>query len=233
MRFVAVWAGLLLAVYASAPAEERVTADSVKGAFLYHFAGYVQWPPAMLRADEPIVIGVAGADAVEAELRRIAPARKVQDRPLQIAHIEPGASLAGLHVLYVGRRESPRLARWLAAAAEYSILMVSDADDGLEQGAVINFVTTDRVQFEVSLAAAEQAGLRLSSRLLSVALRVKKGERDAPWFAYAAFFEAPRTASATAAPTAEVLARPFMSGVCGPSMITCSMARTISAAASA
>src|SRR5688572_8329275 len=40
-----------------------------------------------------------------------------------------------------------------------------------------------------------------------------------------------RTTSATAAPISLVEALPFMSGVCGPSMMTCSMARTISAAA--
>lgn len=233
MRLAAVLAAVLLAaVCASAPAQERAAADSVKAAFLYHFAGYVQWP-AVLQPDEPMVIGVMGADAVEAELRRIAPTRKVQDRALQVVHVEPGDSLAALHMLYIGRRETPRLARILALAAEYPVLTVSDAEDGLEQGAIINFVTTDRVQFEISLAAAEQARLRLSSRLLAVALRVKKGERDAPGSLYAAFFEAPRTASATAAPTSAVLARPFMSGVCGPWMITCSMARTISAAASA
>src|SRR5688500_2261112 len=49
----------------------------------------------------------------------------------------------------------------------------------------------------------------------------------------AATLDCARTASATAAPTCEVLALPFMSGVCGPSMMTRSMARTMSAAASA
>jgi hypothetical protein len=38
-------------------------------------------------------------------------------------------------------------------------------------------VTLDgRVRFEISLAAAEQAGLKLSSRLLSVAVRVYRGQ---------------------------------------------------------
>lgn len=183
MRVVPVWAAaLLVAVYASAGAQERVAADSVKAAFIYHFAGYVQWP-ATLAPGEPLVVGVIGAEGVEAELRRIAPTRKVQDRPLHIVRVDPGASLAGLHVLHIGRRENARLARLLEAAAEYRLLTVTDAEDGLEHGAVINFVTTDRVQFEVSLLAAEQAGLRLSSRLLAVALRVKKGEADLPWYA--------------------------------------------------
>ena len=49
---------------------------------------------------------------------------------------------------------------------------------------------------------------------------------------HAGTLDCARTASATAAPTSEVLALPFMSGVCGPSMMTCSTARTMSAAAS-
>src|SRR3954466_10334791 len=49
---------------------------------------------------------------------------------------------------------------------------------------------------------------------------------------HAATLDCARTASATAAPTSDVLALPFMSGVCGPSMITCSMALRVSAAAS-
>src|SRR3954470_16121459 len=48
---------------------------------------------------------------------------------------------------------------------------------------------------------------------------------------HAATLDCARTASATAAPTSAVLALPFMSGVWGPSMITCSMARRMSSAA--
>lgn len=46
---------------------------------------------------------------------------------------------------------------------------------GIEHGSVINFVQVDgRVRFEVNVAVAE-SGLRLSSRLLIVATRVKAG----------------------------------------------------------
>jgi hypothetical protein len=52
---------------------------------------------------------------------------------------------------------------------------VTDMAQGLERGAALVFVETEsRLRFEASLPAAEQAGLRLSSRLLSVAERVVK-----------------------------------------------------------
>jgi hypothetical protein len=45
---------------------------------------------------------------------------------------------------------------------------------------MINFlVVKKRVQFEISVEAAEKTGLVLSSRLLAVALRVKKGNIEA------------------------------------------------------
>ena len=181
MRYRVLLAALLCAVYATAHGQ-GVPADSVKAAFLYHFAGYVQWP-ATLGADDPIVIGVMSAPAVESELRRIAPARRVQNRPLRIAHVADMADFAGLHVLYIGSSENARLWRLVPAAAEHQLLLVTDAADGLEHGSVINFVTGERVQFEISLDAADKAGLRLSSRLLAVALRVKKGEAGVLWLA--------------------------------------------------
>ena len=44
---------------------------------------------------------------------------------------------------------------------------------GLESGGMLNFVPIDgRIRFEASLAHAQQAGLRLGARLLTVAERV-------------------------------------------------------------
>jgi hypothetical protein len=46
-------------------------------------------------------------------------------------------------------------------------------------GSVLNFVIVDkRVRFEISLTAAERAGLKISSELLSVAVRVHGGRRQ-------------------------------------------------------
>ena len=57
---------------------------------------------------------------------------------------------------------------------------VTDTADGLDRGSIINFlVVKKRVQFEISVEAAEKTGLVLSSRLLAVALRVKKGNIEA------------------------------------------------------
>jgi hypothetical protein len=153
-------------------AQTAFTADEVKAGFLYHFAAFVNWPEAV--AADLIVIGILGGDEVESELRRIVAAKRAQGKSITVRRLRPGDDLAGIHILYVGASESQRLERVVAAVRGEPTLVVSDTPEGLERGAMINFVTTDRVQFEISLDSAHRGGLRLSPRLLSVAVRVKK-----------------------------------------------------------
>jgi hypothetical protein len=161
------------AIYpASGVAQASFTADEVKAGFLYHFSAFVSWPEAT--PADAIVIGMLGGDEVEAELRRIVAAKGSPARTISVRRLRPGDDPAGVHILYVGAAESQRLERAVAAVRGQPTLVVSDVPDGLERGAMINFVTADRVQFEVSLDAAHRGGLRLSPRLLAVAVRVKK-----------------------------------------------------------
>jgi hypothetical protein len=147
---------------------------SVKAAFLYKFAAYVEWPPASFAAEEaPFVIAVMGSDEVAAELAKIVPGRNVAGHPVALKRLRDGDSSRGAHLLFVGRVEPGRLQQVLRAAQQQGALPVTEADRGLELGAAINFVTVeDRVGFEVSLESAERSGHHISARMLSVARRV-------------------------------------------------------------
>ena len=77
-------------------------------------------------------------------------------------------------IVFVGRANNARLMQTLAAIGQRPVLVVTDAVDGLERGAMVNFQLIDsRVRFEISLPRAQDAGLALSSRLLAAALRVE------------------------------------------------------------
>jgi len=55
------------------------------------------------------------------------------------------------------------------------MLVVTDSPGALKRGSMINFVLSDgHLRFEISLAAADRAGLSLSSRLLAVAQAVTR-----------------------------------------------------------
>ncbi len=149
------------------------SAHAVKAAFLYRFAGYVEWPEPSA-PDGPFVIAVVGAGAVAEELRRLLPGVRIQNREAQVREVSSPRDLAGVQVLYVGPDHPGRARSLVAAARSRPVLLVTDERGGLESGGVINFVPVNgRVRFEISLAAAERSQLRITSGLLSVALRIE------------------------------------------------------------
>lgn len=159
----------------AAESGELTLEHRVKAAFLYQFAGYVEWPPmTFAQAGTPVTIGVVGAAPLAAELSHVAAGRSIGGRPVTIRRLNPGESLAGVHVLFIGRDEGARVGQLARNALPQSILTVTETDGALDQGSMINFVVVDRrVRFEVALDSAERGGLRLSSRLLSVAQQVR------------------------------------------------------------
>ncbi|MGH8179105.1 MAG: YfiR family protein [Steroidobacter sp.] len=151
---------------------QTASADSVKAAFLYHFSGYVEWP--QVSAGGPVTIGVMGSETIVGELRQLLPGRSIDGRPVRVRALSPDGNLSGLHVLFIGEREHRRARQVIDALQGAPTLTVTDHPEGLERGAMINFVISDnRVRFEISQAQAERVGLRLSSRLLAVATRVR------------------------------------------------------------
>ncbi len=145
---------------------------SVKAAFLYKFLGYLEFPS---DPGPTLVVGVLGADDVAAELAHITGGRSVGNRSISVRKLAEGDPLGGLHLLFVGD-DAAQPAAALRAAEKNGTVTVTERENGLQSGSVINFrVVDDRVRFEVSLPAAERCNVRLSSRLLSVAYFVQKG----------------------------------------------------------
>jgi uncharacterized protein DUF4154 len=162
---------------AGAAESDDVLEQRVKAAFLYKFAGYVDWPPASFAGvDTPITIGVIGSEPLAAELAQVVTGRTVSNRSIAVRRIKAGETLAGVHILFIGSAERARLGQHASNAQAHSVLTVSESEGALEQGSMINFVVADRrVRFEVALDSAEKGGLRLSSRLLAVAQQVRTG----------------------------------------------------------
>lgn len=166
----------MMAICHAAPADEAEQLENrIKAAFLYKFTSYVDWPEGSFAApDTPITIAVLGNEAVAAELRDIVADRAVQGRPIRAIRIGTEEQFDGIHILFIGSSAASRLERVAQAVRPHPTLMVTDFAGALTRGSMINFVLADRrLRFEISLPAVENSGLRLSSRLLAVALNVQ------------------------------------------------------------
>lgn len=167
----------LLAAATALGQGDRSLEPQIKAAFLYKFGGFVEWPAAAFaRADASFSIGVVGAEGVAAELERLVAGRTVQGRSISVRRLKRGDPFTGLHLLFVGQSEAGRLAEILGAAKGHPLLVVTETEDALTRGSMINFITVDdKVRFDVALPQAERGQLRISARLLAVARKVITG----------------------------------------------------------
>jgi hypothetical protein len=166
---------------APAPAAIQVAApteSAIKAAFLYKFGAFVDWPTGTFKAaDETMVIGVAGDDAVRADLERLVAGRRVEGRPVKVVRIGDLPPPSGVHILFLGQQREDRLRESLEASSG-PLLLVTALPGALRFGSIINFSTdTGKVRFSVSLTAAEARSLKLSARLLAVAQSVEGNTR--------------------------------------------------------
>lgn len=170
--FLGAAAGLSLPTAAEEPAaaasEVPPATVRTKAAYLYKIGAFVQWPPGVFASDdEPLVIGVLGADALADELTLVADARRVDGRRVVVRRLRAAAPHTGVHVLYLGDAPVEPLPPGLP------LLTVADESLPGEARGVIHFVASGgRLRFDVYLRRAEAAGLVVSARLLGVARRV-------------------------------------------------------------
>lgn len=143
----------------------------IKAAFLFNFAKFVEWPSNAFRdASAPLQICVFGQDPFGQELRDITNEKTVNGRKLEINHVVNPEEARSCQILFIPSSEKARLKQILQGLQGSEALTVSETKGFAEQGGMINFVLeNNRVLFEVNSKAAEQAGLKISSKLLVVA----------------------------------------------------------------
>lgn len=146
----------------------------IKAAFLVNFAKFVEWPATAFYAIEaPVRIGVVGDDPFGADLDKTVRGKLFGSRPMDVRRQEWRDDLTRFHIVFISGSEKRRLAEILRPLESTSVLTVSDMGDFCSQGGVIAFVNVDqRIRFEVNGAAARRRGLKISSKLLSLATTV-------------------------------------------------------------
>lgn len=158
-----------------AAAEPESVEYAVKAAYLCKFGSYVEWPStAFASPSSPINLCVVGADPFGAALDAAARGQGIGVRAISILRFKTLTQNSGCHILYIHGSETQRPGPVIAGLRNSGVLTVTDAQGPADAG-IINFVIKDnRVRFDIDEEAAAQNGLAISSRLLSLALNVKR-----------------------------------------------------------
>jgi len=151
----------------------------VKAAHLANLSKYVDWPAtAFATTNSPVVIAVLGETKVTDELEKIIVDRIVNGRPIVLKQFAAGDDSSGCHILFVAAAEPRLTPNLLAKLKERSVLTVGESADFLERGGIISMTRRDqKIALAINLPAADQARIKISSKLLSVA-RVVKGKSN-------------------------------------------------------
>ena len=139
---------------------------------IYRLASFVEWPDGSL-PEGSFRVAVVGAPEVASELERLSEKRKLAGRAFEVKRIEAPSADDEFDLLFVSADEKRGVDAVLAQRTP-NVLTMSNASNFAERGGMIQLVTVGgrKVKFEVNRAASEQAGLRISSRLLELAAKV-------------------------------------------------------------
>jgi hypothetical protein len=158
---------------AEAPASSEY---EVKAAFIYNFAKFVEWPPDDGAPVRPFVIVVLGKDPFGRSLDDMLRGKTIGGSAIDIRRVARIDDVGRCEILFISDSERTRLAPILKRIASEPILTVGESAGFASQGGIIGFrLQGERVRLEVSVGAAERAGLRISSQLLRVARLVGPG----------------------------------------------------------
>ena len=148
----------------------------VKAAFLFNFAKFVEWPSNAFKGpDDPIAICVLGQNPFGGALEDVVREKTVANRRFAVREISNSQQAYKCHIIFVSASDRKRFRFLLEELKGRSILTVGESDDFATNGGIINFKLKDaRVRIEIDTAAADRAGLRISSKLLSLAEITKK-----------------------------------------------------------
>jgi hypothetical protein len=169
---------LLSAFVCSAdPAGQTLEAEhQLKAAFVSKFPQFTEWPEETLNGLQRIELCVARPNPFGTSLRELIAGERLGTRPLVVREIDSPQELDACQLLFVAN-QSPRERRGLLDRARtLPILTVGDAATFIDEGGIVALrMVNGRVRFDVNVEAANQAGLRLSSQLLQLALSIRGG----------------------------------------------------------
>jgi hypothetical protein len=167
-----VLAGLAALVLAAAGvARPASPVDAAEATDLARFAPFIDWPAsAFPSASSSFHLCILGDDPFGPALDRAVSGQQVQAHPMEVRRLQSPDGVGACHILYVRSPRPADIAEAMTQLRGAPVLVVTD-EASAPLGAIRFLVREGRVRFVIDEAAAAAAGVHISSKLLSLALR--------------------------------------------------------------
>lgn len=164
VKKIAVW--VLLLVLTAGAVADTVTEYDLKAAYLLNFASYVEWP----NPPEPTTICVYGENPFKAATIATLLEAKAGQIDADFKYPRQLELLTDCKILYLALSERENFGKAIARLHNAPVLIVTDVQDGLPPGVMINLITeSNRLTFEISINTVLASKLKISSKMLKLA----------------------------------------------------------------
>jgi hypothetical protein len=144
--------------------------SQVKAVYLNGYSKFINWPNNAFAAEtSPFMICVFGDNPFGNALQLAVANETVKGRPVQALDIISLDDIPQCHILYISESERIRFPSILEKAQHYPVLTVSDVDNFVVKGGMVQFYSRDkRVRFLIDPASVRQVGLEPNAHLLRI-----------------------------------------------------------------
>jgi len=189
--------GLLLAAPLAVPAAEADTSTAeanteysadagavtleyqLKADFLFNFANFIQWPATNGAPTNLFRIAILDNGTVFPIMSQVLATKTVNGRAVRIERLTRLSNAKNFEMLFVAQSQEERIPALLKVISNAPVLTVGESADFVSSGGCINLICRENsIRFEINLKAAESAGLKVSSKLATLAKAVKPPKED-------------------------------------------------------
>jgi hypothetical protein len=147
------------------------TEYQLKAAFLFNFAKFVDWPRSSFANPRSLFsICILGADPFGRAIDDTLRGQTIGGRSVSVERTHDASQLRHCQVAFISASEKDHLREILQSVRGANVLLVGETAGFASAGGAIQFeMRDDHIRFSINPEAAERAGLRVSSKLLSLA----------------------------------------------------------------
>jgi hypothetical protein len=144
----------------------------LKAAFLYNFAKFIDWPPEAFAVDNAhFIIGILGDNPFGNDLQQTVKDKNISGREIAVRLFHTVGEVTNCQILFISSSEKKRYSDIIRSLHSAAILTVTENDQSKDSDVMINFVQeSGKIRFQIKDSAAKAAQLRISSKLLSLAV---------------------------------------------------------------
>lgn len=160
----------------SSSAAQSAEEYALKAAVLYNVTKFVEWPREAFKGPgDPVQVCILGDNPFGDTLSQAVGGKIHDGRTFAVRQVPDIEKTRDCQVLFISASEQKRFRAILDGIPAYGTLTVGDTETFATEGGILNLkVEGVRIRLQVNVSAAEQHGIRISSRLLGLAEIVRK-----------------------------------------------------------